>query len=117
MANSDIFKAMAIAQCARSFYKKRLGAVVVHKGLAVGMGYNKVHSTGAPLEGKHAELEALNNTKARYRDGSTVYVCRLTKDDCLAMAKPCIACQTVMKKMGVKYVWYSIPNGWIKMVL
>jgi tRNA(Arg) A34 adenosine deaminase TadA len=117
MANSDMFKCAAIEECMKSSYKKRLGAVVVKKGLIVGVGHNKVHSTGNPREGRHAELEALNNTKARHRVNSVVYVCRLTKNDFLAMAKPCAACQTVMKKMGVKYVYFSVPGGWEKMIL
>ncbi len=115
--SSIIYKSSAIEQCAKSSYKKRMGATVVYQGQIVGIGYNKVHSTGIPLEGRHAELEALNNTKARYRNGSTVYICRLAKDGSLALAKPCSACRTVMKKMGVKYVWYSSYNDWIKMTL
>jgi len=116
--NSDIYKAAAIVQCTRSTYKQRMGAVVVYKGRVVGMGFNKVHSTGVPrLDGKHAEIEALNNTTAKYRNGSTVYVCRLTKVGNLAMAMPCIPCRTIMKKLGVKYVWYSTNEGWVKMTL
>lgn len=95
-----------------------MGAIVVSRGQIVGKGFNKVHSTGHPrLDGKHAELEALNNTTAKHRKDSTVFVCRLTQDGHIAMAKPCRSCYTVMKKMGVKYVWYSTNDRWIKMTL
>lgn len=115
---NDEFKNLAIQQCLRSAYKYRVGAIVVFKGKVVGKGFNKVHSTGVPkLDGKHAELEAINNTTARFRKGCTVYVCRLTKSNELALAKPCEACQVVMKKMGVKYVWYSSAQGWVRMVM
>ncbi|KKM03445.1 hypothetical protein LCGC14_1774320 [marine sediment metagenome] len=108
---------VAIEQAKKSQYKKRVGAIVVYKGNIVGKGYNKVHSTGVPrLDGKHAELEALGNTTAKYRKGSTVYVCRLTRSGHIAMSKPCPACTVVMKKIGVKYVWYSSSDDtWEKL--
>jgi len=116
--NSNIFKEAAVSECMKSTYKQRLGAVVVYKGKIVGKGFNKVHSTGVPrLDGKHAEIEALNNTKARYRMGSTVYVCRLAKDGSLTLSKPCHTCYTIMKKLGVKYVYFSTSKEWGKMVL
>lgn len=108
---------MAIELCKKSSYKVRMGAVVVHKGKIVGAGCNRAHSTGTPLDGDHAEKVALYNTTARYRNGSTVYVGRLTRNNEIALAKPCGMCQTVMRKMGVKYVWYSSHTGWTRMVL
>lgn len=116
--NDTIFKQTAIQQGFKSLYKKRLGAVVVYRKNIVGRGYNKVHSTGVPrLDGKHAEIEALDNTRAKYRHGSTVYVCRVTKRGTLALAKPCSSCKSIMIKMGVKYVWYSHENGWTREML
>lgn len=116
--NSDTFKDEAARLSTKSTYKQPMGAVVVHKGRIVGRGFNKVHSTGIPrLDGKHAECEALNNTTAKYRKDSIVYVCRLTKNGNLAFAKPCHACYVVMKKMGVKCVWFSTSTEWIKMIL
>jgi pyrimidine deaminase RibD-like protein len=117
MACDYLYKNEAIKQCLKSSYKYRMGAVVIRKGNIVGKGCNIVHSNGIVAEGKHAEIGALINTKAKYRDGSTVYVCRLTKSDKIALARPCKACQIIMKKMGVKYAWYSTPNGWLRMTL
>jgi len=114
----DEYQNKACEQAYKSQYKIRVGAVVVYKNKIVGKGFNKVHSTGVPkLDGKHAELEALKNTTARYRENSMVFVCRITKCNDLAYSKPCLACQTVMRKMGVKYVWYSTEEGWTRMVL
>lgn len=116
--NHDVFQQMAIEQSKKSSYKMQMGAVVVYRKNIVGKGFNIVHSTGAShCEGRHAEREALYRTTAKYRDGATVYVCRITKRGTLAMAKPCDACQTVMRKMNVKYVWYSHNNGWKRMRL
>jgi len=116
--NQEIFKDEAWKQSRKSSYKNRLGAVVVFRNKMVGRGFNKVHSTGARLDGKHAEIEALRNTTARYRKGCALYVCRTNKSGKLTMSKPCEACQSVMKKMGVKVVWYSNKDGsWERMSL
>jgi pyrimidine deaminase RibD-like protein len=108
---------LAINISKKSYYKIKIGAVVVYKNKIVGKGYNRVHSTGSPIESDHAEKVALFNTKARYREGSTVYVGRLSSNDQLAMAKPCPKCQTIMRKMGVKYVWYSSCEGWTRIII
>jgi tRNA(Arg) A34 adenosine deaminase TadA len=116
--SDELFKYAAIMQCAKSAYKQRMGAVVVYQGKLVGKGFNKVHHIGVPrLDGLHAEIEALNNTTAKYRDGCTVYVCRVNKRGNVMLAKPCPACEKKMKKIGVKYVWYSTYGSWEKMVL
>jgi tRNA(Arg) A34 adenosine deaminase TadA len=114
--NNDSFKQTAIQQCQKSAYKQRMGAVVVYRGKIVGRGCNKVHHTGVPrLDGLHAEIEALNKTTAQYREGCTVYVCRVNKRGDIVLAKPCAACEKKMKKIGVKYVWYSTYGSWEKM--
>lgn len=109
----------AIKMAAKSTYKHQMGAIVVYGGKIVGRGFNYTHSTGRPFgDGVHAEIKALNNTTARYRDGSTVYVCRGTDINKLKLAKPCEMCQGIMRAMGVKYVWYSSEDGsWDKMEL
>lgn len=108
----------AIETTEKSCFRQKLAAVVVYRGQIVGRGHNFAHSTGKQYtDGQHAEITALNNTTARYRKGSTVYVTRI-KGDILKMAKPCERCQTIMKKMGVKYVWYSNNESrWYRMVL
>ncbi len=111
------FKDLAKKQCEKSSYKKRLGAVVVNRGKVVGLGHNVVQSTGIKTDGLHAEISALRNTSAKFRYGSTVYVCRILKNQEIALSKPCHACSVVMKKMGVKYVWYSVGPNWVRMKL
>ena len=114
--NSDEFKQTAMQQSQKSSYKQKLGAVVVYRGKIVGRGFNKVHHTGVPrLDGLHAEIEALNNTTAQYREGCTVYVCRVNRRGDVVLAKPCEACEKKMKKIGVKYVWYSTYGSWVRM--
>ena len=115
---TDSFKELAAKQAGKSSYKQRLGAIVVYKGDIVGKGHNKVLGTGnIRTDGFHAEIEALNNCPASKRKESTVYVCRINKKEELVMAKPCHACEVKMRKLGVKYVWYSKSGVWEKMIL
>ena len=114
--NCNEFRQTAMQQSHKSAYKQRLGAVVVYRGKIVGRGCNKVHGTGViRLDGLHAEIEALNNTTAQYRSGSTVYVCRVNRQGDLMLAKPCAACEKKMGKIGVKYCWYSTYGSWLRM--
>lgn len=113
----NAFQEAAIQQAQRSSFKNKMGAVMVHKGQIVGRGRNYAHSTGQQHnDGEHAEIAALNNTTARLRKGATIYVCRITSNG-LMMARPCERCQKILRKCGVRYVWYSANNDWIRMRL
>ncbi|MFA5024299.1 MAG: hypothetical protein WC523_05045 [Patescibacteria group bacterium] len=115
---TDIFKDQAICQSQKSVYKQHHGAVVIFKGKIVGKGYNKVLGLGVMTNnGIHAEIHALNNAPANCRKNSTVYVCRVSKKGRLVLSKPCHSCAVVMKKLGVKYVWYTVADAWKKMIL
>lgn len=101
------FQKEAIKTAYKSKFKKRLGAIVVNENRIVGRGFNYAHGTGQVYgDGSHAEISALNNTTARYRNGATLYVARIGRAGELRISKPCDACFSVMKKMGIKTVWY-----------
>lgn len=53
----------------------------------------------------HAEFNALK--KVRYPEGSDMYVVRLLKLGGFANAKPCINCQRIINKRGLKRVFYT----------
>ena len=119
MSKKDDFKDAAKAMAKKSKFRQRLGAVVVKGGKIVGRGYNYSHSTGKALsDGMHAEVSALNNTTAKFRDGSVIYVYRIKgNDNSSGLAKPCGRCEAVMIKMGVKYVHFSTDEGWDRILL
>lgn len=114
----NAFKEAAIQQARRSSFKNKLGAVAVQRGVIVGKGRNYAHSTGQKnQDGSHAEISALNDTTARLRKGATIYVCRITSNG-LMLAKPCERCRKILRKCGVRYVWYSTSNhDWARMRL
>lgn len=113
----DIFKDEALKESLRSSYKYLLGAVIVKRGKIVGKGYNSVAYQGKRsfLNGIHAEIAAINNTRAADRSGSTIYVARWMRRGQLGLAKPCPACEKVLRKLGIKKVYYSdYGNVWRK---
>jgi len=113
MTKKCSFRDAAEREAEKSKFKQKLGAVVVVGSKIVGRGFNFSHSTGQLLhDGMHAEMAALNNTTARFRDGSIVYVCRVMGNGELGLSKPCDRCLTVMKKMNVKRVHFSKDGGW-----
>lgn len=125
LGNGDLtvcdFKQEALKQSFKSTYKHMLGAVIVKRGHIVGQGYNSVCYTGNErpyLNGIHAEVSALNKTKASDRKGATIYVARWRKSQSFGCAKPCEACEKVLRKLGIKTAWYSdYGNKWKKMIL
>jgi tRNA(Arg) A34 adenosine deaminase TadA len=115
------FRQEALRESFKSNYKYQLGAILVKRGQIVGRGYNSVCYTGNErpyLNGIHAEVAAINDTRARDRTGSTLYVARYRKCGTLGCAKPCDACEKVLRKLGIKSVWYSdYGNGWKRITL
>lgn len=79
--------------------KHRLVAVIVRGGAVVAFAAN------SGRWGRHAEVRALGafGSARRDLDGAIMIVVR----DGLALAKPCLACQGVIKEAGISKVWFS----------
>ena len=61
----------------------------------------------------HAEVSCL--AKLRYLDIDfskvKLYVYHEHKNGVKALARPCLACQKMIKDMGIKEVWFTTENG------
>lgn len=111
-------KQIAIQKAKKCKYHFMHGAAIVQRDKIVGTGYNKVHHTGIRNEGIHAERDAIQNTTARHREGSILYVCRLNRKGQLKMSRPCSKCMKLIKKVGIGTICYSTNQGeWVKEVL
>lgn len=120
MRSDYYYRQEALKESFRSQYKFPLGAIVVRRGKIVGRGCNYVcYVGGRPWRnGTHAELAAMNDTQAVDREGATIYVARWRKSMTMGCAKPCATCQTILRKKGIKDVWYSdYGNVWRKLTL
>ena len=107
----------------------KIGAIVVSKHRIISSGYNSDTKTH-PLqkiynkyrftdEGNHkchAELSALlplikSNTDL---SNANVYVYREYKNHHLACARPCPSCMKLIKDCGIKRIYYSTENGFVR---
>lgn len=108
----------ALREATKSSYKISVGAVLVHRNKIVSRGYNVVYSTGRKnMDSLHAEVAAIKKADKNKHKGGTIIVGRRNRRGELALAKPCKYCEAYMKKMGIKKVWYSSDDGWMKMDL
>lgn len=93
-----------------STFKIRVGAVLVNNGHPISIGFNKIKycSRYSHLQEQslHAEMVCLKTSGKEYIEKSTIYVYRETKNG-PALAKPCKACQKMLKEFGVKRMIYS----------
>ena len=131
MSDTHLFK-MARACSLQSDYcgSARIGCVAVYKGSVLAKGFNsdKTHTIQSRynvmrykdignryLPSKiHGELAVLQKIKYRDIDFSRVhiYVYRELKDGTMAMARPCPACMTAIKEMGIKHIHYTTECGY-----
>lgn len=97
----------------------QVGAVIVAKNRVLATGFNHQTKTHPmirsvdPHKTLHAEIHALIRCGRGCLTGATVIVYRETRSGTMAMAKPCPACQKLLKDHGVSSMVYSTPNGWM----
>ena len=109
--------AVAKEQANRSSCNYRLGACVVKRRKVLGKACNayKTHpetnKDPAFLKGLHAELGACLNTSRNQLEGSDLFVVRILKNNSLALSRPCVICQEVLKRFGVSRVFYTMTNS------
>ena len=130
MSDAHLFR-IARACSLQSDYcgSARIGCVAVYKGSVLARGFNsdKTHTIQSRynvmrykdignryLPSKiHGELAVLQKIKYLDIDFSRVhiYVYRELKDGTMAMARPCPACMTAIKEMGIKHIHYTTDCG------
>jgi tRNA(Arg) A34 adenosine deaminase TadA len=104
----------------QSTHTYRHGAVLV-KGCTVrnvSANKNKFKGWGARFRHKdcghathHAELGCILGVDRKQTTNSTIYVVRVGKSGEYKMSKPCAMCESVLRHVGVKKVFYSTGKG------
>lgn len=86
----------------------RHGAVVTKGGAVL--------ATASNHDGIHAEVAALKKVSPDRRKGCTVWSFRISgvKNNIVANARPCPECLQYMYEQGVKKVYYSAPDGSVR---
>ena len=96
------------------------GAVLVRGGKIINAGHNKwaYSSFGKRFRHRdkgistlHAELATVLNLDRSITQGADIYVVRVNSKCKFKMSKPCPMCETALKHVGIKRVYYTTDNG------
>lgn len=98
---------VAISVSEESTLPIRMGAAVVRGGSILRASCNR-RGRGTPgTWTRHAEFRATMNVDSR---GATVYIGRRGRNNHIAQARPCKACESHLRELGVRKVVYTIPS-------
>jgi deoxycytidylate deaminase len=96
-----------------------MGAVIAKGNKVLGLGFNdpfKTHpKSNTRYQYIHAELSAILNTAREDLKGSSIYVYRLGCKEAPLLAKPCPHCMELIKRSGIKHIFYSTYGGYAKL--
>lgn len=78
--------------------------------------YNKYRFSDDTLHKEHAEIRCLRKVLNLDIDFSKVelYIYRELKNSNLAMCRPCPACMALIKELGIKKIYYTTADGFVK---
>jgi len=114
MTYSDRHMQIAKAMSFQSTFRVRIGAVAIRKKNIISVGHNKIKTH--PLISRnnyrklHAEVSCIVGGDRDQLRGATMYVYRQDLNGELAMCKPCLMCQAILKEAGIKEVFYVDPS-------
>ena len=133
LSNSRIHHYLSLARqaCCYSDNKRtRVGCIMVYKSRVISIGYNLDKTN--PLQKQynnlrgfdpnqsmvkntvHAECYSLLQTRNLDIDWRKVhvFVYRIKKDDSPGLARPCAACEGMLRAKGIAHVYYSTDSGY-----
>ena len=99
------------------------GAVLVRGGNVINAAHNKwsYSSFGKRFRERdkgistlHAELAAVLNLDRSITQGTDIYVFRVNRAGDFKMSKPCSMCETALKHVGIKRIYYTTNDGTIE---
>lgn len=112
-----------------SDYKNiKIGCVIVDGKDIISVGYN--HKKSHPLQKKlnylrfteqkerchhyiHAEMSAIISAKQANLSNARLYIYRANKDG-MQMCRPCEACMSAIKSVGIKTIYYTTIDGYCR---
>lgn len=99
-----------------TFYKHRLGAVIVKGNRILSTGFNEIrYAKEIGNSTLHAEQAAiLKLLKAGRQDelvGASLYVSRFTKAGRLGCSRPCEMCSELIRSVGITRIHYLNESG------
>lgn len=94
-------------------HKVQMGCVIVDKNRVIGLGINQMKTNPKspyPYKTTHCEFDAVLDCERRSIKGASIYIYRENKSGTLANAKPCRYCEYLLRRVGIKRVYFT-NNG------
>ena len=122
----NVAKSVALCSPHPRFY---IGTCIVSKHQIISVSSNQVKSHPiqkqlnifrfSPCDSSkdriHAELSAILKVKNKEDlQNASIYVYRINRQNKLGMARPCEACMTKIKEIGIKTIYYTTPDGFCR---
>ena len=113
------------------FRRIHIGCVVVYKNRVISVGWNT--TKGNPLQQKrnekyrfgkddkdngclHAEMLAILHSRPYLKNLDmskvSIYVYRESRFGEIRMSKPCSACDSYIRELGIKHIYYTVNGGY-----
>jgi deoxycytidylate deaminase len=125
MNPSHLSLALKLAQ--KGVGKYRLGAVLARRKKVVSIGWNHMYKSHPAMmrilrnidwtPGLHAEVKSCLGVAMSELRGAEMYVGRILRNGNPAMARPCGLCQSFLREVGIRKVYYSMDAGVGRMTL
>lgn len=99
------------------FYAHRVGAALFDGARLITLGKNlhRSHPENSCYT-MHAEFDSLKRLRGHDTSNIIMFVARLTRTDKVSLAKPCDECQKVIRKYGIKKVYYTNHSGELELL-
>jgi tRNA(Arg) A34 adenosine deaminase TadA len=102
---------LAIDLLDRSICHVQVASVIADRHGIFSWGWNHAGSDGY---GEHAEAAAFRRANKERLEWATLYVAARRSRTKAITARPCGGCQVLIKKWGIRTVWYRDETGWHK---
>ena len=99
----------------KSDHSHKIGGVLVKKNKVLSVGFNKCKThtkSNTVFRSIHCELDCILGAHEEDIVGATIYLYRQNKSGIVAISKPCIWCQKLLKDVGISKVCYTDHNGY-----
>ena len=111
------FLMLALRYSYQSPHERQFAAIIVRGNRIFSIGYNQYrsHPKQETLYHKkhqlHAEVAAIIGLRLDLIQGATMYVVRHLANGNMAIAKPCLCCEQIIRSVGISKVAYSITGN------
>ena len=122
MSLTDGIIKLAIKECNKSTYKKKMSAVIFNKSRIISYAHNEIRGSSICMKYRlwdrslHAEQAALLGLDWTKLSNCDIFVMRLNNFGEFRLAKPCQMCTGLIKYVKLKNIYFTTSDGKIEKI-